>query len=407
MTESMRLLLTLPHDTLLRREGHLVRLRAVLDLLAEMEVGFVLPDSTPVEEMGQLGTSLLFPFREPSLFGRRVPYGVGLAPSFRRACRDAIKVVRPHLLVCDFPWGGAALAQQSSVPMIYLSHGVERDFVATTLLHLGIENRAAHLMLQSAIAAIERRTIEQAQLVLTMSALDSARYAGCYGVPAEKLFDLPQPVWLAPTPVDRAERRAAMRRSLGIGEGDRVLVLHGSWHHVPNRRAFAALREHVLPALQARFPALRLLLAGSGVPEERGEAVTAVGFVEDLDALLVAADLAVMPIRDGAGVRMKTFDYVRNDIPIVGTKKALEGIAFEDGVHAAISDDSTEAFIERVGQILSAPDAGREMAVRARRSVEQHHHPEILRDRLNSRVRELISPESTGKTAHAVLGGTR
>lgn len=382
-----RLLIAIPHDTLLKPEGHLARLSAVLQLLPELEPGYLVPRSTPRADLERLRPGPIFFFREPALLGRRVPYPLGLSPSFRLACRRAVTTFRPQLVCCDFPWGGKALADAAQVPLVYFAHGVEHDFVGTTLLHLGLKNRILGGLLRRYVKSIESETIHRAQCTVTMSEHDSDRFEELYYCGSRRLLALPQPFSL-PRTNERPAARARLRQELGFQEDEVIAVFHGSWGHVPNRRAIDALKGTVLPAIRQTHPKVRLLLAGSGIPEERTSEVTALGYVDDLPATLAAADLALMPILDGAGVRMKTFDSVAAGLPIVATAKALEGVAFLDGVHAAISTDTLEAFSARFCRVLEERESWTAMSEAARRFVETHHLPERLQRLLRARLAE-------------------
>jgi len=50
-----------------------------------------------------------------------------------------------------------------------------------------------------------------------------------------------------------------------------------------------------------------------------------VGYVDDLDDLLRTFDFSIAPIIEGAGVKIKVSDALKNSIPVLGTYKAYEG----------------------------------------------------------------------------------
>jgi glycosyltransferase involved in cell wall biosynthesis len=64
-----------------------------------------------------------------------------------------------------------------------------------------------------------------------------------------------------------------------------------------------------------------------------------VGEVDDIQAELDRTDVSLVPIRVGAGTRLKVVEAMSNRIPLVSTPVGCEGIPLEDGVHALIADD--------------------------------------------------------------------
>src|SRR5690606_24874506 len=57
------------------------------------------------------------------------------------------------------------------------------------------------------------------------------------------------------------------------------------------------------------------------------------------DAELRAADVSIVPIRVGAGTRLKVVEALANRLPLVTTTVGCEGIDVTDGVDARIVDD--------------------------------------------------------------------
>lgn len=88
----------------------------------------------------------------------------------------------------------------------------------------------------------------------------------------------------------------------------------------------------------------RLLVAGGDPPPpvrqlERFTGVELLGFVESLDDLFSSVSAAVVPLWQGAGVKLKTLTFMAAGVPVAATPVALEGIAVEDGRHCLVADD--------------------------------------------------------------------
>ena len=118
----------------------------------------------------------------------------------------------------------------------------------------------------------------------------------------------------------------------------------GALDYEPNSEAVEWFVREVLDDVRAAVPAARLRVVGRGaerVEWVRGRpGVDLVGPVDDLGEELDRADVSVVPIRVGAGTRLKVVEALANRLPIVTTAVGCEGIDLVDGVHALIRDDA-------------------------------------------------------------------
>jgi hypothetical protein len=73
-----------------------------------------------------------------------------------------------------------------------------------------------------------------------------------------------------------------------------------------------------------------LHLAGSGSEKyQDSNRVETYGYVEDLRNFISRVDVIVLPITEGAGVKIKTIDSLNFGIPVIGTSKAFEGLGHD------------------------------------------------------------------------------
>ena len=66
------------------------------------------------------------------------------------------------------------------------------------------------------------------------------------------------------------------------------------------------------------------------------------GPVESVAPYLRAADIAVVPLQNGGGTRMKILDYFAAGIPVVSTATGADGMPIEPGIQAAIANSPEE-----------------------------------------------------------------
>jgi glycosyltransferase involved in cell wall biosynthesis len=151
----------------------------------------------------------------------------------------------------------------------------------------------------------------------------------------------------------------------GLRSGTPTMFFVGALDYEPNTEAVEWFVREVLPAVRARVPGARLRVVGRGAERlewVRGvDGVDLVGPVEDLGVELGRADVSVVPIRVGAGTRLKVVEALANHLPLVTTTVGCEGIDLTDGVHARIADDAT-SFAAACAELLLDGDERQRLA---------------------------------------------
>ena len=158
-----------------------------------------------------------------------------------------------------------------------------------------------------------------------------------------------------------------IRNSLGLS-GKKVLIFHGNFNYYPNRVALGKILNYITPKLR-RIPfSLAFLIVGEDpqIPKDVPENVIFTGTVEDLSLYIASADIAVVPVEYGSGVKTKLLEYLASGKPIVSTLKGIEGTTVKDGVHALLSKNVDERFIENIRKILVDPNLADRLGRNAR-----------------------------------------
>lgn len=107
---------------------------------------------------------------------------------------------------------------------------------------------------------------------------------------------------------------------------------------------------------------LPLTVIGKGAPASltlmlaNDPAVTALGFIDDLDPYYAQAKCFIAPLLDGSGIKIKILNALARGIPVVTTPVGVEGFpaGFESCVRVAYTPQS---FAEQVAQLEALPAA--------------------------------------------------
>jgi glycosyltransferase involved in cell wall biosynthesis len=170
---------------------------------------------------------------------------------------------------------------------------------------------------------------------------------------------------------DTTQARLDLLRSYGVAEGRPVLVYHGTYQYPPNLEAMRILATEILPRLSDRGLDPVVLAIGPCPPAEAIHPnIRFVGSVDSVAPLIKAADVAVVPLRQGGGTRMKVLDYFAAAIPVVSTSKGVEGLGLSDGRQLLVRD-GFDSFAEAVANLLCDKERSRTLGSSGRRYAEQ------------------------------------
>jgi len=95
------------------------------------------------------------------------------------------------------------------------------------------------------------------------------------------------------------------------------------------------------------------------------------GLVPDLASIYSNIDIAINPVRWGAGLKIKTIEALANGLPLVTTIEGASGIASLDG-KALLVAENKEAFAERLKQLINDYSLRKSLGSAGCRWVEQN-----------------------------------
>lgn len=185
------------------------------------------------------------------------------------------------------------------------------------------------------------------------------------------------------------------------GAGDPpVLTFPALFTYGPNIDAARYLTDALLPAIRAAVPSAQLRLVGQAGAEVRAlhrpPAIVVTGFVPDIRTELALADAVLVPMRYGAGTRIKILEAFAHRIPVVSTPMGAEGIDAVDGQEILLAEDPDD--FARACRLLVF-----DTAVRAH-IVEAAHRLFLARyrwDGIQERVASLAAGVAAGHAAPA------
>jgi glycosyltransferase involved in cell wall biosynthesis len=221
-------------------------------------------------------------------------------------------------------------------------------------------------------AELARRWLSQADLVVAASPLDAAAMSDRYDL---AVATLPNAV-VRPSTVPEPPGR------------DRLLFV-GNLTYPPNIAAARELVLEILPALRRSIPDATVDVVGAH--DERladlvdRDGVHLAGAVADLAPWYAGADIVVVPIRDGAGTRIKVLEAFAHRRPVVATPAAVAGLQVDDG-RSVLLGERADALAAHAARLLRTPHEVRRMVDEASAVLAEHY----LLDVVAPRARRLL-----------------
>lgn len=243
--------------------------------------------------------------------------------------------------------------------------------------------------------SIRRWSLGRARGLIIGASREAERVRAAYGVPAERIASIPNPLDLN---VWYPEDRAAARAALGLPADGWIVIWHG---RVDMHRKGLDLLLDAWKRLGSDSQAVKLtlLLIGTGVDAaDLRKRLDALGddriiwidrYVNDRPLMrryLSAADLYVLPSRH-EGFAVAPLEAMACGLPIIAAD--VPGIADvlprgEDSGGLVVPREDAGALADALGKIISSPDRASGLGARARREIESRFSLPIVGQALDS-----------------------
>lgn len=159
-----------------------------------------------------------------------------------------------------------------------------------------------------------------------------------------------------------------------VGQKNSIRFL-GSMDWLPNQVGLQWFLVNIWPLVTRANKSAHLKLAGKAMPQEFfkfANASTQVqDFVPNAIQFLAAAQIVVVPILSGSGIRIKMIEALACGKVVVATSIGAEGILGEPGVHF-ITADQPQDFAQQLLNLLENPEKVHEIGKNARILATEH-----------------------------------
>lgn len=239
-------------------------------------------------------------------------------------------------------------------------------------------------------AIIERISCRLANHIIAVSDVDKDEFIRRYSIDRTKITVIPTGTT---NPNLKSYNKIECREKLGLNEDKVIILFHGVYQYYPNREGIRRIKDYIAPNVYKRYKNVLFVIAGNGAPQYEDETMKSLGFIDDLNEVLVASDIAIVPILRGGGTRVKILDYMGSGLPIVTTKKGIEGIKAENDEHAIIVDGVSEEFINAIIYLIDNEEERKRIGANARRLAEEEYDWDKIGVKLDKLYRRILEEE--------------
>jgi glycosyltransferase involved in cell wall biosynthesis len=290
------------------------------------------------------------------------PRPVSVATDDTPQGRDAVAsalAANPDLVLVDFPHAAVLTPAPFRAPAICFTHNVEAEIYerhasrATGLMRPVWQNQARKMQ------RFEGDTLRRFDRVIAVSKRDARALETRFNLrnvdPIDTGVDLE---YFGATPIPATTG---------------TVVFTGVMDSPANIEGVRFLIDQVWPLLEKTHPNARALIIGRNPPDALKAAApksfTFTGTVDDIRPHFQQGDVAVIPLHVGSGTRIKTFEAMAMNRPVVSTTIGVEGLDVIHNQHLLIANDPA-TFAAAIIQLLDNPTQRQTLATNARTLVE-------------------------------------
>jgi polysaccharide biosynthesis protein PslH len=272
-------------------------------------------------------------------------------PELVAAVRQGTQRFEPDLVHCDSlfcAYVHPADAPAASARWVLSMHNAE-SLLKQRLAETATEwpRRRLYRAEAQALSGLERRWIGAYDHCLAVSDVERARFEAINA----STVTVPNGVEPAPEP--------GLPTAPAESEPLRLLFV-GSLNYEPNRDGLEWFAHEVAPRVRERVK-IDVEVVGPGARGPELPGVHYRGRLEDLGPAYQRAHAAVVPLRAGAGSRLKVLEALARGVPLISTTLGVEGFDVHDGEHALIADEP-EAIAERLALLDASLRGNRNLA---------------------------------------------
>lgn len=303
------------------------------------------------------------------------------------------------IIQVEHPWNGVSIARiickvlKKRTKIIYDAHNYQKklqiylnkyykkskDLKLTSSIFLTITTQYVKIA--------EKLAVRLSDFILCVSNNNRLAFIHDYNTSPDKIKVIPNG-----TDFQKIRRSSRNKKKYGLNESKVIIIFHGSYAYPPNFEAIKLIENKISVKVKKYTTEAEFIIAGADVPiSNKHPSVKFLGFVEDIYTLLKSSDIAIAPIVSGEGTKLKVLDYLGSGLPIVTTRKGIEGINAKNGEHAIVVDDVDDEFVDAIKYLMNNEKERKRIGANARKLAEEEYDWDKIGKKLDGLYRNIIT----------------
>ncbi|MFH0999510.1 MAG: glycosyltransferase family 4 protein [Bacteroidota bacterium] len=244
------------------------------------------------------------------------------------------------------------------IPLITELHDIE----ATLKSHLHYNSKDIRKSLK-----YTKLACDASDSLVCMTKFDNSELLDKIGIKKDKITLLPNPIDTKAFPY------------VGPALAIKKIIFIGNMYYPPNMRAACTIVEKISKNVLKDFKNIHFELAGM-VPKNlksklQNKHVKFAGAVKDLTSFLSKATIALCPVTEGSGMKVKILNYCAAGIPIITTNLGRSGF---EPIKSLIVEDNIEKYPNIIKKLLTNNERILTISKQIRRQVMEHYDIDFI-----------------------------
>ncbi len=156
-------------------------------------------------------------------------------------------------------------------------------------------------------------------------------------------------------------------------KGFKILMFHGNLNYAPNKLSVEYIIQKLAPVLLKKYNNIVFAIVGANPKNfaNSNDRIIFLGRVNNLFSCIDLADLAIVPLTVGTGVKNKILEYFALSKPVITTKIGAENLAVKNMFHCVITD--IDEFPDKVLLLLKNPNLSVTLGQNGQKYVQENH----------------------------------
>jgi glycosyltransferase involved in cell wall biosynthesis len=168
------------------------------------------------------------------------------------------------------------------------------------------------------------------------------------------------------------------------------LIYNGALTYYPNFDAVKFFMTDIFPLILETKPETKLIVTGKtdGVSIDQipnKEHIIFTGYVDDIRPVVAKSQICVVPLRQGAGTRLKILEAMALGTAVISTIKGAEGLEVTNNEHIILAD-SPDDFARAVIQLLNDPNTRKNLEQNANALIKKVYDWKIIENKFSDHL---------------------